>query len=188
MTRDYQRRYLRAPYRQHVLYADGSDTFRARGLNISEGGLYLDELPGFPRQDEVGLLFPVPQLPILKNFSLLKLQTYSLESCPRRILRARVRMVRRDELAQDLENIFKARVGLEFTHLDPEGQQAVEVYVNTFCSNLVHLQTMIDQFNSDDEIRSKVRQLARILGYHQLDKISQLRAEVEEDYKNLQWL
>ena len=57
-----------------------------------------------------------------------------------------------------------------------------------FASNLVYLQTLIDSFNTDDEIKERVRALAEILGYDQIEKIAQLRAQVGHDYKSLQWL
>lgn len=188
MKKNYQRRYLRAPYKESVLYADGNYVLKARALNISEGGILLDELPSFPETDEVPMMMLIPQFPQLKNFSLIKMQTFSREIFPSHVIRARARLVRREQLSQNLDNLFKARFGLEFTRITPAEQKYIEEFVLTFSSNLIYLQTLIDAFNTDDETKQKVRTLAKILGYTEIEKIAQLRAQVTHDYKSLQWL
>jgi PilZ domain len=187
MRKNYQRRHLRAPFRESVLYADGSFVLKALALNISEGGLLIDELPSFPGQDEVPLLICLPQVPVLKNFSLIRMQTFSKELFSKRVVRVKAKMVRRHQLSQDLDNLFKAKFGLEFIRISPVDQKIIEEFVTTFSSNLIYLQTLIDSFNTDEETRLKVRTLARILGYVNTEKISELRAEVTQDYKSLQW-
>lgn len=188
MKKNYQRKYLRAPFKEAVLYADGSYVFKAFALNISAGGLLIDELPSFPEKDEVPLMLAIPRFPSLKNFSLLKLQTFSSELFGRHIIRVKARMVRRKELAQNLENLFTSCFGLEFMTMTDHEQKMIDDFVTTFSSNLIYLQTLMDAFNSDEQIRVRVRILAKILGYGDIEKISQLRAQVTHDYNSLQWL
>lgn len=188
MNKNYQRRHLRAPYKESFLYADGSYVLKASALNISEGGLLVDEIPSFPGSDEVPLLLSIPQIPSLKNFSLLKLQTYSQDLFPRHMVRVKARMVRRHELSQNLENIFKSKFGLEFIRMRVSDQKCIQDFVSTFAGNLVFLQTLIDSFNTDEETKAKVRILAKILGYTDVERITQLRATVSQDYRSLQWL
>lgn len=188
MKKNYQRRHLRAPLKESVLYADSGHVHKARALNISEGGMLLDEMPSFPATDEVPLMLSLPQLPYLKNFSLLKMQTFSRELFSRHVLRVRAKMVRREELSQNLDNIFRSRFGLMFTRITPHEQKMIEEYVSTFSSNLIYLQTLIDSFNTDDETKLRTRSLAKILGYTETDRIATLRAQVTHDYKSLQWL
>jgi hypothetical protein len=188
IRKTYQRRHLRAPFREDILYADGSFVLKAKALNISEGGLLLDELPSFPEKNEIPLLIAVPQIPSLKNFSLLKIQTFSRELFSRHIVRVKARMVRREQLSQNLDNLFKARFGLEFIRISPIDQKIIDEFVSAFASNIVYLQTLIDSFNTDDETKERVRTLAKILGYTEVEKIAQLRAKVAADYKSLQWL
>jgi hypothetical protein len=157
-------------------------------MNISEGGLLLDEMPSFPDQDDVPLLISIPQLPSLKNFSLLKMQTFSKEIFNAHVVRAKAKMVRREQLSQNLDNLFKARFGLEFIRISDTDQKLIEEYVTTFSSNIIYLQTLIDSFNTDDETKVRVRTLAKILGYGNSEKIAQLRSDVTHDYKSLQWL
>lgn len=188
MKKSYQRKHLRAPLKEMVLYGDGEFILKATALNISEGGLLLDQLPSFPEQDEVHLIISLPQIPYLKNFTVLKMQTFSKELFKHQIIRARAQLVRRYELSQNLDNIFRSRFGLEFKGLNPIAQKKIEEYVTTFASNLVYLQTLIDSFNTDDETKTRVRILASILGYSEIEKISTLRSQVSHDYKSLQWL
>lgn len=187
MKKNYQRKFLRAPFKGPVLYADDKFVLKASAINISEGGLLLDELPRFPDQDEVSLLFSIPQYPNFKNFSLLKIQTFSKEIFSSHVIHAKAKMVRREELSQDLDNLFKSRFGLEFESMEALDQKYLQEYVSNFSSNIIYLQTLIDSFNNDDETKLRTRSLAKILGYDQIEKIALLRARVSHDYKSLQW-
>lgn len=170
-----------------MLYADNDSVLKARVSNISEGGLLIAEFPSVPTTDEIPVMFALSHLPYFKNFDLLKLQTFNAEMFPANVVRARVRVVRRQELAQDLSSVFKAPVGVEFVVLSMEAKKIIEDYVQTFTANLVYLQTLVDTFNSHDEIKAKARTLAGILGYEKTMKIAQLRNQISMDYKSLQW-
>ena len=66
--KDYQRTFLRAPYKEAILYIDDNFVFKASSLNISEGGLLLDQVPHFPEESEdVPIIISLPQFPYLKN-------------------------------------------------------------------------------------------------------------------------
>jgi hypothetical protein len=188
ISKNYQRRHLRAPFKDPILYADGVYVHVAIGLNISEGGLLIDELPSFPECDEVPLMFCVPELPLFQNHSLLKMQSFHKDQLMLHVVRVKARMVRREQLSQSLDNLFRARFGLEFIRITSYDQKHIENFIVTFCANLVHLQALIDSFNKDEETKHKVRVLAKILGYEPTEKIAQLRTLVVEDYKSLQWL
>lgn len=188
MTKNYQRRHLRAPFKDVVLYSSGDHVLQASTINISEGGLLINELPVFPPDDEVDLMFCLPTLPLLKNFSVLKMQTFSRDLFQRHVIRVKAHLVRREELSQDLDNLFRSRFGLEFTKVEPKAHSLISEYVTTFSSNIIFLQTLIDSFNTDEETKMRTWALAQILGYSQLEKIAQLRAQVGHDYKSLQWL
>jgi len=132
---NYQRKHLRAPFKESVLYADGNYVLKAHALNISEGGLLLDELPSFPEKDEVAFMISLPQLPALKNFSLLKMQTFTKELFQHKVIRVKCKMVRREQLSQNLDNIFRSRFGLQFIGISDTDQKVVEDYVLNFASN-----------------------------------------------------
>jgi hypothetical protein len=187
-SKNYQRKHLRAPFKETVLYADGDYVLKARALNISEGGLLIDEMPSFPETDDVAIMISLPQLPSLKNFSILKMQTFSKELFQHKVIRVKAKMVRREQLSQNLDNIFRSRFGLQFIRITDQDQKHIEDYVLTFASNLIFLQTLIDSYNSDEETKIKARVLAGVLGYKDVERIAHLRAAVTHDYKSLQWL
>lgn len=116
------------------------------------------------------------------------MQTFSKELFAKKVIRVKARMVRREQLSQNLDNIFRSRFGLQFTRISDQDQKLVEEYVLNFASNLIYLQTLIDSFNTDEETKIRARTLAAVLGYQEKDRISQLRATVTHDYKSLQWL
>ena len=185
---NYQRRYLRAPYREEIIYSDGENVLKASTLNISEDGMLINYLPSFPVKEDVQLIVPLRALPILKNMNYYNLQNFSAELMETKIVRIRARMVRKDQLSQDLDNIFKSKFGLNFISIQQNGQKVIEDYVTSFASNIVYLQTLVDSFNTDEETRQRVRLIAKILGYKSTDKIAKLRVDVDQDYKSLQWL
>ncbi len=188
MNKAYQRRHLRAPFRESILYADGPYVFHAHTLNISEGGLLLDQIPKFPDAEDVPIMMGIPKLPSLKNFTLMKMQTFSKELFPKQIIRVKAKLVRREELSQNLDNIFRSKFGLEFIRISSVDQKLIEDFISTFSGNLIYLQTLIDSFNTDEETKVRVRALANIMGYNETEKIAQLRSQVMNDYRSLQWL
>jgi hypothetical protein len=170
-----------------MLFADGPNVLMARTLNISEDGLLVDELPSFPEADEVPLMISLPLFPMFKNVSLEQLGAMGPEPLQRKIFRAKARFVRKMQLTQDLDNIFRSKFGLQFVKMMDTDRKLIDQYVAIFSSNLVHLQTLIDSYNSDDEARERCKKLAPLLGYRE-HKISQLRLDVTHDYQSLQWL
>lgn len=184
---NYQRRFLRAPLNERVLLADGETAFRGEMINISEDGLLLSELPFFPESQELSLLLPIPHFPLFKNLSDEQLELLDEKSFIRRIIRLKAQIVRKAELERDLSNIFKSKFGMQFTKAGERELQIISQYVTNSSSNLIHLQTLIDSFNSSEQIRKRTRALSRIMGYG-ARKIAQLRVDVQEDYQGLQWL
>ncbi|MFP5458113.1 MAG: PilZ domain-containing protein [Bacteriovoracia bacterium] len=187
IQRGYQRAHLRAPYPEPVLFGDGDFVHRARALNISEGGLLLDEVPSFPAEDQVPLLLHLPSYPYFKNFSLLKMQTFSRDLYPTKVIRARGLMVRRTGETVSVDDVFRPRFGLQFAELGAKEQKLIADYVAVFSSNLIYLQMLIDSWNTDEEIRQKTRALANILNYQHVEKVAELRRLVSHDYQSLQW-
>ncbi len=187
--RDYQRLYLRAPYSEPVLYVDNDFVFKARSLNLSEGGLLLDQVPHFPENNEnVPLMLSLRQMPLFKNFTLERLQNYSPDMTENTIVRLKSTMVRKIGIESKAEQAFTSRIGLKFTDVPHSAEMAIKEYVKVFSSNLIYLQVLIDSLNTDEQNIEKVRLLAPILGYEKEEKISILFKKVQHDYQSLQWL
>jgi hypothetical protein len=186
--RGYQRAHLRAPYQEPILFGDEGYVHKGRGLNLSEGGILLDQVPSFPAEEEVPLMLHIPAFPYFKNFSLIKMQTYSKDLFTTKVIRARGRMVRRIGTTTSVDEIFKARFGIKFVEIGAHEQKIIADYVSVFASNLIYLQMLIDSWNTDEDIKLKTRSLANILGYSSISRIAELRFQVSHDYKSLQWL
>lgn len=185
---DYQRRYLRAPYKKDVLFVDEDFVFKAQTLNISEGGLLLDQVGHFPGEKKVTFLVEIPEFPLFKNFTLEKLQAFSYDSVLSRVIRFKAKMVRSIKIESSIDGVFTSKIGLSFVDVAAIDQLKVSSYVENFSSNLVYLQVLIDTLATDESQIKKIRLLAHYLGYSDQMKISYLRKIVEHDYKSLQWL
>lgn len=187
--RDYQRKHLRAPYKEPVLFVDDNFVFKASTLNISEGGMLLDQIPHFPEnEEEVPIMLSLPQFPYFKNFSLEKLQNFSADIFPKKVVRLKAQMVRRIGMESKIDEVFVSRIGLRFTDVDAFAQKNISDYVNVFASNLIYLQMLIDSIHASEKNIQKVRVLSEILNYPVDMKVAQLYKEVQHDYKSLQWL
>jgi hypothetical protein len=185
---NYQRRYLRAPFKETVLYVDSSNVLKGRSLNLSEMGVLLDEIPSLPQEEVLQLMISVPSFPLLKNFSLAKLRAFDPAQLERKVIKIEARLARREELVKDLDNLFRSRFGLEFVRIQTSDQEHIKAYVDAFAANLIHLQTLIDSYNSDEDTRLRTRVLSQALGYPAVEKIAQLRTQVSHDYGSLTWL
>jgi hypothetical protein len=184
----YQRRYLRAPHKGKMLYLDGRHVYTAQVLNISEDGMLVENIPNFPESEELPVMLSLPQYPLLKSFSREDLKELRPETLSRTIFRARARIVRKGELSRDISNLFKSKVGMQFLRILPHDKKVIEEYVSTFGINLIHLQTLIDSYNFDEEAKAKTRIVAKLMGYDENAKLAQLRIQVAADYQSLQWL
>ncbi len=187
--RDYQRTHLRAPYKEPVLFVDDNFVFKAHTINISEGGMLLDQIPHFPEDGtSVSLLISLPQFPYFKNFSTEKLAAYSNDLFPKKSIRLKCKMVRKFGVKSKVDEAFISRVAVSFDELGPQNKKLISEYVNVFASNLIYLQVLIDSIHSDKNNLKKIRLLSETLQYQTDIKMAQLYKDVQHDYKSLQWL
>ena len=187
--KDYQRTFLRAPYKEAILYIDDNFVFKASSLNISEGGLLLDQVPHFPEESEdVPIIISLPQFPYLKNYTVEKLHSFSEDIFIKKVIRLKCRMVRKIGVKSKVDEVFTSQIGLKFTEVDPVAQKLICDYVNVFASNIIYLQVLIDSLHADKKNLERIRLLSNILSYEPGIKIAQLHKKVQHDYKSLQWL
>lgn len=187
--RDYKRTYLRAPYKEDILFVDESYVFKAKALNISEGGMLLDQIPRFPSEsEEVSMMLSLAQMPYLKNFSIVKLRNFSRDMFQTKIIRLKSQVVRKQNIKSDIDHIFTSRIGVRFSSIGAIEKKMISDYVSVFASNLIYLQVLIDSLNADLSSLERVRLVSKILGYKEEMKIALLRKSVNHDYLSLQWL
>lgn len=186
---DYQRKHLRAPFKEESLYVSEGFAHKAQAINVSEGGMLLSHVPHFPEKGQTSsMLISFPQYPLFKNFSLEKLKAYSDELLPRKCARVTCEVVRKSSAQSDAEMIMSQRVGCRFVEISDKDRKVIKEYVETFSGNLIYLQVLMDNAQADEEQLRKARALAGLLNYDSEMKLSMLRKEVATDYISLQWL
>ncbi len=188
-TGDYQRKHLRAPFREESLYVSDGFAHKALAINVSEGGMLLEHVPYFPEKGQTStMLISFPQFPLFKNFSLEKLQSYSGELLPRKCARVICEVVRKEGATSEAELVMSQKVGCQFLEIAERDRRVIKEYVETFAGNLIFLQVLLDNAQADEEQLLKARSLAGLLNYDPEMKLSMLRKEVTKDYISLQWL
>jgi hypothetical protein len=180
-NRGYQRKYLRAPYRFEAIYSFDGKMHKVSCLNISEGGmlLHLGHSDFFPQQ-EIHVLLSLPQFPPFKNYNLEKLKDFSLDLFPKKVIPAKIKLVRLDKTSRT--------AGVQFVQLLAPHQKFIAEYVESLLSNIIHLLTLIDSVNFDQECLHKARNISHLIGYGAEIKIAQLRQIITHEYRSLQWL
>ncbi|MBT4790368.1 MAG: hypothetical protein HON90_02255, partial [Halobacteriovoraceae bacterium] len=172
----YQRKYLRAPFTQDVLYGDGGFVHKAKALNLSEGGILLSELGCIPADECISFMFQLPRYSLFKNFHLEDLRQVNREQLETSTIRFNAHMVRKPgNTPSATEGVFSPKVGFEIKEIAPIYQKYIYEYVDVFSSNLIYMQVLIDTLQSDQTNLPKLRLLSHILGYDQNDKVAYLR-------------
>lgn len=179
-----QRKFLRAPLKSVCLYVDGEHVFKARVLNISEGGILLSDLPHIPEINSLPLAIDLVQFPRLQTLTLEQLKVLNTEEFPRSIMKIKGRMVRTFEGQSNVDRIFVNFIGCEFFNPTPELKMAVFQYVETFAKNTVYLLSLFESLGNRVEQLELLRTVAHILGYDRRMKIPLLRAKVLHDYQS----
>lgn len=187
IERSYQRKFLRAPYKEPVLYEGEGFIFKGHTLNISQGGMLLDQIPFFPDREVVPMMLSLPQYPYFKNFSLSKLENFNSDLFSKKVVRVKCKIVRKLEVQSVVDEVLTSRIGVTFVELGEHIEKKIIDYVNVFSSNLIYLQVLIDSLNADSQNLAKIRALSKILKYEEGIKISELRKQVMHDYRSLQW-
>lgn len=183
-----QRKFLRAPLKSICLYVDGEHVFKARVLNISEGGILLSELPHIPEINSLPLAIDLVAFPRLQNLNLDQLKSLNADEFERIILKTKGRMVRTFENQSNVDKIFVNFIGCEFFNPTPDFKIAVFHYVETFAKNTVYLLSLFESLGNRTEQLELLRTVAHILGYDRRMKIPLLRAKVLHDYQSLESL
>lgn len=184
----FQRRHIRAPLRGACLYVDGEHVFKAKTLNVSEGGLLLSELPHIPEINSLPMMITMPIYPKLSTLSLETMKGLDIENLPRKILKVKSRMVRSFEGQTNVDKVFINYIGCEFYYTSEEFQEYITEYVETFAKNTVYLLSLFETLGKKNEQLETLRTVAYILGYDRRMKIPLLRAKVLHDYQSLESL
>lgn len=173
--------YLRAPLMNQVLYECDDYAHRCHSVNISEGGVLLENLPIVPEIKAIPLVVPLPQYPEFSSLTPDKLINLEVHQLPIDVLRVRARMVRSMEGRSAVDKVFVTKIGCEFVMLPENVQQSISEYVRTYAKNIIYLLNLFERGAKVEQIKN----CARLLGYVRDEKISLLRMQVLHDYQSL---
>ena len=188
MSKNYQRKHLRAPYWQHILFVDEGHVHKGKGLNISQGGLLLHEIGHLPKGGEVQFLIYLPEFPLFKNYNLEKVQSFNPDNFIGQTIRFSAKHITRGEKISETEGVFMSKIAFEINQISKVDSMKLSRYVDNLSSNLIHLQVLLDNLNSDETNLLRLRKIASYFGHSFDEKISVLKHDIEHDYKSLQWL
>lgn len=184
MTKGFQRHHLRSPLTSDVLYVSDGHVHKGRSVNISEGGVLLENLPHVPEINAMPLMMALPQLPSFSQLSPDYLKTMEITHFDRKIIRSKARLVRSFEGHSVVEKVFVQKIGCEFVLPSEEVQKDIADYVQMSAKNIVYLLGLF-QKSSQVEV---LRNVAKILGYDDQEKLPLLRQKVLHDYQSLESL
>lgn len=182
------RRHLRAPLISNALYVDDDHVFKAKTLNISEGGVLLAELPHVPEINALPVAINLISYPRFQGKSLDEVMSFSVDDFPRKILKTKLKMVRTFTNQSPVDRVFVNFIGCEFHHPAPELVEEIKTYVETYTKNTVYLLSLFESLRNKPDQVEYLRQIAFLMGYDRRLKVPLLRAKVLHDYQSLESL
>lgn len=182
----HRRQYIRAPLKTNVLYDDDHFGFKAQSINISTGGILLENLPHVPEINALPILIDVPTYPIFQTLSADKIKKLEGQALTRRIIRARAKIVRSFDGQSEVDKVFVQKIGCQFVAISPESVEIINDYVTTFAKNTIYLLTLFESHSQNQT--DLLRIVSSFLGYKGDEKISILRQKVLHDYQSLEGL
>lgn len=183
-----QRRYLRAKLNSHALYVDGDHVFKAKIMNISQGGVLLSELPHVPEINALPVALAVVDYPRFQNISLEQIGQINLEDLPKTIVKTKLRMVRSFANESAVDKVFVNFIGCEFYNPSNELVNTINHYVENYTKNTVYLLSLFESLKNKPDQIEYLRKLAHLMGYDRRMKLPLLRAKVLHDYQSLESL
>lgn len=179
-----EREYIRAPIKSSVLYVDGDFVYSAKTHNISEGGVFIFNLPQMPATSEQEMAIFIPHFPRLANLSLSELLLISIEDLPGTVIKVKCKMVRKRE--QTIDEVITTHVGCELLHPSIKARAMISNYVDIYVKNLVHLLSLFENLVEDSvEKMQELKMVAKLLGYDDTLRPGLLRAKVLHDYQSI---
>src|SRR5690606_1398274 len=157
-------------------------------LNISEGGILLENLPHIPEINAMPLLVDLIQFPELARERVDQLLSRSARDYDRKIFRVRAKMVRSFESKNEVDQIFVTRIGCQFVQPNEDVLELIRQYVSRFAKNTIYLLSLFEGHGNRPEQVHFLRHVANLLGYPYRLPLPQLRQNVLHDYQSLESL
>lgn len=186
MGQKFRRAHLRAPLQTTILYEDDGHVLKARTLNISEGGILLENLPHIPEINAMPLMIDLVQYPLLAKERVDHLLARNPSDYERKIFRIRAKMVRSFNVENEVDQIFVTRIGCQFVMPTKYATDLINDYVARFAKNTVYLLSLFENHGNRPEQVHFLRHVAGLLGYQNGLPLPRLRQKVLHDYQSLE--
>lgn len=188
MAQQFRRAHLRAPLKSDALYLMDDYTLKANLLNISEGGILLENLPRVPEVSALPMMFPLidyPELSQLHNDILLSLNVAQME---KRVIRVKSKIVRSFEGQSEVDKIFVTKIGCQFVVCSDEERALIKQYVSRYAKNLIYYLGLFEGRGPKNNHLQVLRKVAELLGYDPDMQVAMLRLRALHDYQSLESL
>lgn len=184
MTSGFKRVHLRSPLIGSCLYESDRHIHRAKTVNISQGGVLLEDLPYVPDINALPVMFALPRFPLFSQLPSDSIKNLRKEDLDIDVIRAKAKLLRSFEGQSAVDKIFVQKIGCQFVQLEEEDSQRISEYVATFASNIVYLLGLFQRSSQVDQLRD----ISALLGYDSSEKIPLLRQRILHDYQSLESL
>ena len=186
MTQKFRRAHLRAPLKTTVLYKDESHVLKANALNISKGGILLENLPHVPKINLMPLMVDLVHYPDFQSLRFDRIHQLATKSFDRTIFRVRAKIVRSFEEESEVDKIFASSIGCQLVDPSDEVEKLITGDVNVFAKNTIFLLGLFENRGSKKEEINRLRFIAGVLGYQKDLPLPKLRQTVLHDYQSLE--
>lgn len=176
------RRHYRAPLHSDILFLEGENVHRAVLGNISEKGLFIQQIPMVPETKEFHFILDVPLLRNCRVWSEPQILAANSLIEDRHILRTQGNLVRIVD-GDDLGAVLGKGIGVELSNVSSDVRLKIRSYVETFTQNIVRLIKELENYSEKNA--PMIRKLSLLMDYSQKLRIPDLKAQVNHDYQSL---
>jgi len=168
------------------MYVDEDHVFKAKTINVSQGGILISELPHVPEINAIPMMISMPIYPRFSELTFEQIKKINPQSFPKKIVKVKARMVRSFGNQTAVEKVFVNFIGCEFFYCSDEFNDYINKYIETYTSNTVYLLSLFETNSKKAEGVELLRKVASLLGYDGTMKLPLLRAKVLHDYQSLE--
>ncbi len=187
LKRNYKRQHKRAPLKTTLLFADGEHVFKAKTVNISEGGILVESFPCFPQTNIVAIMIGIPTVFSFENETIASLQEYLDLGYPSLIFRSTIKTLRKSEFpAESIDQLLMKNIGCQFQNPSNELTESIRKYVEQTFKNMVYLLNLLEKSSKWSlQSQKKMSLMAENLGYPANLSCSQYHQLINHDYVSI---
>ena len=186
IKKNFQRSHLRSPMKSRVVFSLGNKVGMSHTINISRGGLLVNEIEGAKVGDKVWTFIELVILPTFSEQSEESILSIDEREFEKEILSIKFEIVRIFDGPTQTSDKKVSQMGTRFDNIDTETQKTIDSYVETFKKNVVYLLTLIERLGRSSGPPGVFKKVANLLGYNPEEKIALLRQKVLHDYQSLE--